>query len=212
MIRHFVKSDRASNYKIFEAIEVSNYPRKRKNIVTLDQIKVFYEYERNDINFTGVKCKYRLSYQICIIQFYTGLSFIDVMQLSYDLIVAYSEGYAISSQRQKTNAVAYIPIPKVIEVYFDFSKKSGLVFETVQAHTHGHRLIKISNRFFDGVKITSHCFRASYATYLDSKGVGIQHIGALMAHRSLKTTAVYINRNKTTVESIIDKVFNNNND
>src|SRR5690606_17454522 len=130
---------------------------------------------------------------------YTGLSYVDVKELTEDNIVQGIDGrYWIYTKRQKTDERVKVPLlPKAIEIiekYRGTQEREGM-----------NRLLPISsnqkiNKYLKEIaemcniskNITFHVARHTFATtVMLSNGVPIETVSKLLGHSKLTTTQLY---------------------
>jgi integrase/recombinase XerD len=130
---------------------------------------------------------------------YTGLSYIDVMQLTEDNIQLGIDGNLwIITSRQKTDKKVRIPILEVanqiIKKYKGHikAKSSGTVFPVISNQKLNSYLKEIAD--ISGVKknLTFHMARHTFATTITlSNGVPIETVSKLLGHTKIATTQIY---------------------
>jgi integrase/recombinase XerD len=130
---------------------------------------------------------------------YTGLSYIDVMQLTEDNIQLGIDGNLwIITSRQKTDKKLRIPILEVanqiIKKYKGHikAKSSGTVFPVISNQKLNSYLKEIAD--ISGVKknLTFHMARHTFATTITlSNGVPIETVSKLLGHTKIATTQIY---------------------
>ena len=136
---------------------------------------------------------------IFIFSCYTGLSYIDVKQLTLHQIVrGIDNNYWIYTKREKTNEVVKIPIlPKalvIIEKYRTIAKEidSELLLPLYSNQKTNSYLKEISKQCGIPKNITFHVARHTFATtVLLSNGVPIETVSKLLGHTKLSTTQIY---------------------
>jgi integron integrase len=75
--------------------------------------------------------------------------------------------------------------------------RSGVLYRHHRDKSHLGRLIKNAvNKAGIDKRITSHCFRHSWATHSNEMGVDIRTIQVLLGHSDLRTTEIYVHANK----------------
>ena len=130
---------------------------------------------------------------------YTGLSYIDVKELSIDQIVlGIDNRYWIHTKREKTNELVKVPIlPKalvIIEKYKKFlevtnSKVLLPLYSNQKTNSYLKEIAKACNI---QKNITFHVARHTFATtVMLSNGVPIETVSKLLGHTKLSTTQIY---------------------
>lgn len=130
---------------------------------------------------------------------YTGLSYIDVMQLNEDNIaLGIDGGKWIITNRQKTHNKVKIPIlPLAEELIIKYqghikTKKTKTLFPNISNQKLNSYLKEIAD--LSGVKknLTFHIARHTFATTITlSNGVPIETVSKLLGHSKIATTQIY---------------------
>jgi integrase len=124
----------------------------------------------------------------------TGLRWSDVKALTWEKI-SYSEsdGWSIQFTQKKTKGAELLPISEqAIEILGEKANPSEEIFKNLEYNAWNN--IKLRNWVLDaGInkKISYHCSRHTYATWLLSEDTDIYTVSKLLGHRNLKTTQVY---------------------
>ncbi|QCX39875.1 site-specific integrase [Aureibaculum algae] len=130
---------------------------------------------------------------------YTGLSYIDVKQLTaHQIVKGIDANYWIYTKREKTNETVKVPIlPKalvIVEKYKVISKEKGseLLLPLYSNQKTNSYLKEIAKRCGIRKNITFHVARHTFATtVLLSNGVPIETVSKLLGHTKLSTTQIY---------------------
>ncbi|MET2984844.1 site-specific integrase [Aureibaculum conchae] len=136
---------------------------------------------------------------IFIFSCYTGLSYIDVKQLSvHQIVKGIDTNYWIYTKREKTNETVKIPIlPKalvIVEKYKVISKEVGseLLLPLYSNQKTNSYLKEIAKACGIRKNISFHIARHTFATtLLLSNGVPIETVSKLLGHTKLSTTQIY---------------------
>lgn len=148
---------------------------------------------------------------------FTGLSFIDVKQLTSEHIVKDREGnYWIRKARQKTKNMCNIPlldIPlAVIEKYKNYPKcqKENVLLPVPCNQKMNSYLKKISDLCGIKKNLSTHTARHSYATSVClANGVSIENVAKMLGHSDIKMTKRYARVLDQSILSDMKKVGNN---
>ena len=130
---------------------------------------------------------------------YTGLSYIDVKELTFNQVARGIDGnYWIFTKREKTNETVKIPIlPKALEIIDKYettlkkvdSKKLLPLYSNQKANSY---LKEIAKDCGIHKNITFHVARHTFATtVMLSNGVPIETVSKLLGHTKLTTTQIY---------------------
>lgn len=136
---------------------------------------------------------------IFIFSCYTGLSYIDVKELTTHQIVKRMDNkYWIHTKREKTNEVVKIPIlPKALEIIEKYKHMSELSNETKllplcsNQKTNSY-LKEIMKACRIHKNVTFHVARHTFATtVMLTNGVPLETVSKLLGHTKLSTTQIY---------------------
>lgn len=152
---------------------------------------------------------------IFIFSCYTGLSYIDVKELTIHQIVKRMDSkYWIHTKREKTNEVVKIPIlPKALEIIEKYKYMSELANET--------RLLPLcsnqkANSYLKEImtacsihkNVTFHVARHTFATtVMLTNGVPLETVSKLLGHTKLSTTQIYARVLDTKINEDIDNLL-----
>lgn len=136
---------------------------------------------------------------IFVFSCYTGLAYIDVMQLKPEDIHLGNDGnHWIITSRQKTGNPLRIPIlPKawqIVEKYIDHprSRFNGTIFPVISNQKLNSYLKEVADFCNISKNLTFHLARHTFATSVTlSNGVPIETVSKMLGHTSLKTTQIY---------------------
>lgn len=141
--------------------------------------------------------KHQIARDMFIFACYTGLSYIDVKQLTKDNIIRGMDGnYWIYSKREKTGETIKIPLlDKALELLEKYNKnhtgdKSLLPIYSNQKTNDS--LKEIASGLGIKKKLSFHVARHTFATTITlSNGVPIETVSKLLGHTKLSTTQIY---------------------
>lgn len=130
---------------------------------------------------------------------YTGLSYIDVMQLTPDNIRKGINGMNwIYTQREKTSTPVRIPIlhqaQELIDKYKEHPKSlnKGTIFPVISNQKLNSYLKEIADLCGITKNLTFHVARHTFATTVTlTNGVPIESVSKMLGHADLKTTQIY---------------------
>jgi len=136
---------------------------------------------------------------VFIFSCYTGLSYIDAINLSPDEINLGIDGqYWIFSKRQKTNTKLRIPLlPKALEISKKYQKhprsvSRNKVFPLFSNQKLNSYLKEIADLCEIKKNLTFHLARHTFATTVTlSNGVPIETVSQVLGHKSISTTQIY---------------------
>ncbi len=130
---------------------------------------------------------------------YTGLSYIDVKELTLSQITRGIDGnYWVFTKREKTNETVKVPLlPKALDIinkYMDISKNtnSKTLLPLCSNQKTNSYLKEIAKDCGINKNITFHVARHTFATtVMLSNGVPIETVSKLLGHTKLSTTQIY---------------------
>lgn len=135
---------------------------------------------------------------IFIFSCYTGLSYIDIKELTGDQVVKNINGSDwIYTRRIKTNETVKIPLLKQAqEILCKYHEKKGarneLIFPTISNQKMNSYLKEIASSIGIRKNITFHSARHTFATTVTlANGVPIETVSKLLGHTKLATTQIY---------------------
>jgi integrase len=152
---------------------------------------------------------------IFIFSCYTGLSYIDVKELTIHQIVKRMDNkYWIHTKREKTNEVVKIPIlPKGLEIIEKYKHMSELSNETKllplcsNQKTNSY-LKEIMKACRIHKNVTFHVARHTFATtVMLTNGVPLETVSKLLGHTKLSTTQIYARVLDTKINEDIDNLL-----
>lgn len=130
---------------------------------------------------------------------YTGLSYIDAVNLRVSSLVFGIDGQKwISTRREKTNTPVKIPIlPKALDIIEKYkidprSMNRGTVFPLISNQKVNSFLKEVAILCEIDKRLTFHLARHTFATTITlSNGVPIETVSKLLGHHSIATTQIY---------------------
>lgn len=160
-----------------------------REILTQEEIDIIYNKEF----ITGRLEQIR---DVFIFACYTGLSYIDVSNLTEDNIQeAFDGNLWVMTKRSKTNVNANIrllDIPKEILAKYKGSQKDGKCLPVVSNQKTNEYLKEIATVCGISKKLTFHLGRHSFATTITlSNGVPIESVSKMLGHTNIRTTQIY---------------------
>ena len=168
------------------------YIKNEREFLREDELQDIIEKELSIERLTLVK-------DLFIFSCYTGLSYIDVMQLNEDNIaLGIDGGRWIVTNRQKTHNKVKIPLlPIAEELIIKYkghikTKKTKTLFPNISNQKLNAYLKEIAD--LSGIKknLTFHIARHTFATTITlSNGVPIETVSKLLGHSKIATTQIY---------------------
>lgn len=132
----------------------------------------------------------------------TGISFIDIKNLTTDDMENINGNWWVVSKRKKTNVafrVKLLDVPmKIIERYEPF-RKGNYLFDFLSNQHANRKLKQIAEMCGIDKRICFHSSRHSFATLALSKGMPIESVSKILGHTKITTTQIYA---KITTEKL----------
>lgn len=130
---------------------------------------------------------------------YTGLSYIDVMQLNEDNIaIGIDGGRWLITNKQKTHNKVKIPLLPIVEILIKKynghikTKKTKTLFPNISNQKLNSYLKEIADLCRIKKNLTFHIARYTFATTITlSNGVPIETVSKLLGHTKIATTQIY---------------------
>jgi len=147
---------------------------------------------------------------------YTGLSYIDAVNLRVSSLILGIDGQKwISTRREKTNTPLKIPIlPRALEIIEKFksdprSLNRETVFPLISNQKVNSFLKEIAVLCEIDKRLTFHLARHTFATTITlSNGVPIETVSKLLGHHSIATTQIYAKVLENKVSEDMNKLKN----
>jgi integrase/recombinase XerD len=152
-----------------------------QNIVYLTdaEIKQLAEHRFNDNRLQKVS-------DCFLVQCYTGLSYIDLKNLSADNIIVDNNHVWINIRRQKVQtSECVIPVLSNIK---DLLHKYNYKLPVISNQQYNKALKEIGNQLQLSKNLTTHVGRKTFATLLLNKNVPIETVSALLGHSNTRIT------------------------
>ena len=132
---------------------------------------------------------------IFIFSCYTGLSYVDICELTPENIrLSFDGNLWIIKKRHKTSVTSNIrllDIPKSILQKYDGKLPNGKLLPVISNQKMNDYLKEIATVCGINKKITFHVARHSFATLSISYGVPIESVSKMLGHTNIRTTQIY---------------------
>ncbi len=161
---------------------------KERGYLTEDELKLMIDHKFDNRTLEIVR-------DLFVFAAFTGLSYIDIKNLTEKEIIAYPDGSKwIATHREKTGTpvnVKLLDLPiRIIEKYE--SVRNGEHLFPVPKNSDCNRRLKIIAKHCGIAKyITFHQSRHSFATLALTKGVPIESVSRMLGHTDITTTQIY---------------------
>lgn len=168
------------------------YIKNEREFLREDELQDIIEKEFSIERLTLVK-------DLFIFSCYTGLSYVDVMQLNEDNIaLGIDGGRWIITNRQKTRNKVKIPLLPIAEMLINKykghikTKKTRTLFPNISNQKLNSYLKEIADLCRIKKNLTFHIARHTFATTITlSNGVPIETVSKLLGHTKIATTQIY---------------------
>lgn len=141
---------------------------------------------------------------IFIFSCFTGLSYIDVANLTQDNIIKMDGKEWIVTARQKTDTLSHIlllDIPKMIIKKYQGKAKNGRLIPILSNQRMNSYLKEIADVCGIKKNLTFHMARHTFATMMLTKGVPVESVSKMLGHTSITTTQLYARITNKKIES-----------
>lgn len=147
---------------------------------------------------------------IFIFSCFTGLSYIDVANLTPEHLVNMDDKPWIMTKRQKTNVesnILLLDIPKqIIAKYSNKTHHDGKLFPVLSNQKMNAYLKEIADICGIGKNLTFHMARHTFATMSLSKGVPMESVSKMLGHTNIKTTQIYARITNKKIEHDMEEL------
>ena len=134
-----------------------------------------------------------LAKDIFLFSAFTGLSYIDIRELSSSDIVKLENSTWIVSKRHKTKIpyqVKLLEYPlSILHHYQRYGQEK--IFGRIEYRTLAYHIKKIMDEMGFNKSITMHCARHSFAVLAINKGMPIESLSRILGHSNITTTQIY---------------------
>ena len=160
---------------------------KEREFLTLDELTAMTEITLEDSNIAFAR-------DLFIFGCWTGISFIDIKNLTEDNISMINGAPWIVSKRQKTGVpfqIKLMDIPmQIIERYKSFRKGSHL-FNIGNLSNINKRIKKVATMCGIKKRVSFHVSRHSWAVLALEYGMPIESVSKILGHTNITTTQIY---------------------
>ena len=138
-----------------------------------------------------------------VFQMYTGMAYADMKTFSISDYTLENGTYRYNGQRVKTGGMFIMQLLKpVVEVLEKYDYK----LPVISAEKYNEYLKVIGAIAQVGKRMHSHLARHTFATWMLSKGVGVQNLQKMMGHQNIRQTMKYAKVLAKDVHNEFDKV------
>lgn len=160
-----------------------------REVLTQEEIDFIYKKEFLTERLSHVR-------DVFIFMCYTGLSYIDVAQLTEDNIKTAFDGHQwVMTKRQKTDVpsnIRLLEIPLEIIKRYEGKQKDGKVFPVCSNQKMNEYLKELATICGIKKQITCHIARHTFGTTVTlANGVPIETVSKMLGHTDVRTTQIY---------------------
>lgn len=139
-----------------------------------------------------------------LFQCYTGLAYADTKKFDFKNDVVFTGGrYYIEDKRQKTDTPYKLTL---LSPAMNILKKYDYVLPVLSNSGYNIRLKLIATYAGLNRILTTHMARHTFATWALSKGIDIETVGKMLAHKNITTTQIYAKVLQKSVDAAFDKL------
>ena len=172
---------------------------KEREFLTENEIKAMSSIELDNPNFA-------LARDLFIFGCWTGISFIDINNLTTDNIVDMNGSFWITSKRQKTGVPFQIKLMdvamQIIKRYEPF-RTGNRLFDIGSYNMVNRRIKTVAKRCGIEKTVSFHLSRHSFAVLALNYGMPIESVSKILGHTNITTTQIYAKVTNTKLENDI---------
>lgn len=168
-----------------------SFQRKERIYLTMEELNAIM-----DMNFTKHKESYELIRDLFVFCAFTGISYIDLKNLTTENLKQSAKESWICFQRYKTGVTCNVPLLKkpleILAKYQKKGKKKGGLLPVPAYSTLLYGIKRVANMCGIKKRITWHSSRHTFASEICLlNGVPIETISRMLGHTDVKTTQIY---------------------
>ena len=172
---------------------------KEREFLTENEIKAMSSIELDNPNFA-------LARDLFIFGCWTGISFIDIKNLTTDNIVDMNGSFWITSKRQKTGVPFQIKLMdvamQIIKRYEPF-RTGNRLFDIGSYNMVNRRIKTVAKSCGIEKTVSFHLSRHSFAVLALNYGMPIESVSKILGHTNITTTQIYAKVTNTKLENDI---------
>lgn len=172
---------------------------KEREYLTENEIKAMSSIELENPNFA-------LARDLFIFGCWTGISFIDIKNLTTDNIVDMNGSFWIVSKRQKTGVPFQIKLMdmamQIIKRYEPF-RTGNRLFDVGSYNMVNRRIKTVARKCGIEKTVSFHLSRHSFAVLALNYGMPIESVSKILGHTNITTTQIYAKVTNTKLENDI---------
>lgn len=174
-----------------------NPDHKERGFLTEDELKAMAVIELANPNFA-------LARDLFVSGCWTGISFIDIKNLTTDNLVEMNGSYWIVSKRQKTGVpfqIRLLDIPMRIIKRYESVRMDNRLFNIGSHETINKRIKSIAKKCGIEKRLSFHMSRHSFAVLALNYGMPIESVSKILGHTNITTTQIYAKVTNTKLEN-----------
>ena len=172
---------------------------KEREFLTENEIKAMSSIELDNPNFA-------LARDLFIFGCWTGISFIDIKNLTTDNIVDMNGSFWIKSKRKKTGVPFQIKLMdvamQIIKRYEPF-RTGNRLFDVGSYNMVNRRIKTVAKKCGIEKTVSFHLSRHSFAVLALNYGMPIESVSKILGHTNITTTQIYAKVTNTKLENDI---------
>ena len=176
-----------------------NPDHKERAFLTENELKAFAGTEWENDSFA-------LARDLFVFGCWTGISFVDIKNLTTENIVEMNGGYWIVSKRQKTGVpfqIKLMDIPLQIIRRYEPQRVGANLFNIGSYNMVNKRIKKIAKNCGIEKNISFHMSRHSFAVLALNYGMPIETVSKILGHTNITTTQIYAKVTSSKLENDI---------
>lgn len=169
---------------------------KEREFLTLDELTAMTEIKLEDPNMAFAR-------DLFIFGCWTGISFIDIKNLTEDNISIVNDAPWIISKRQKTGVpfqIKLMDIPMLIIGRYKAFRKGSHLFNIGNLDSINKRIKKVAAMCGIKKRVSFHVSRHSWAVLALEYGMPIESVSKILGHTNITTTQIYAKVTSTKLD------------
>ena len=169
---------------------------KEREYLTEEELKTMTDMELDNPNFAFAR-------DLFIFGCWTGISFIDIKNLTTENIVEMNGSLWITSKRQKTNVpfqIKLMEVPLRIIKRYEAFRKDNHLFNIGSLSVINKRLKSIAKKCGIEKSLSFHQSRHTMAVFALNNGMPIESVSKILGHTNITTTQLYAKVTSTKLD------------
>lgn len=169
---------------------------KEREYLTEEELKTMTDMELDNPNFAFAR-------DLFVFGCWTGISFIDIKNLTTENIVEMNGSLWITSKRQKTNVpfqIKLMEVPLRIIKRYEAFRKDNHLFNIGSLSVINKRLKSIAKKCGIEKNLSFHQSRHTMAVFALNNGMPIESVSKILGHTNITTTQLYAKVTSTKLD------------